>query len=33
MIDLIFLPISTWNPDFVKAIRAHYTGSRGAPPR
>lgn len=27
-----FVPISTWDPEFVKAIRAHYTGSRGAPP-
>lgn len=24
--------ISTWAPDLVEAIRAHYTGSRGAPP-
>jgi hypothetical protein len=23
--------ISTWHPDFVAAIRRHYTGSRGAP--
>lgn len=23
---------STWAPDFVEAIRRHYTGSRGAPP-
>lgn len=27
-----FRPISTWDPDFVAAIRRHYTGSRGAPP-
>lgn len=27
-----FEAISTWAPDFVDAIRAHYTGSRGAPP-
>lgn len=29
---LIFHPISTWDPVFVEQIRAHYTGSRGAPP-
>lgn len=29
MITLV--PISTWEPDFVSAIRRHYTGSRGAP--
>lgn len=27
-----FEPCSTWAPDFVEAIRRHYTGSRGAPP-
>lgn len=27
-----FEPISTWAPDYVAAIRRHYTGSRGAPP-
>lgn len=26
-----FLPISTWDADFVAAIRRHYTESRGAP--
>lgn len=28
---LHFVPISTWAPEFVAAIRRHYTGSRGAP--
>lgn len=28
---IAFVPISTWAPDFVAAIRRHYTGSRGAP--
>jgi hypothetical protein len=32
MSRLVFLKQSTWHPDFVAAIRAHYTGSRGAPP-
>lgn len=32
MSALAFIPLSTWHPDFVAAIRAHYTGSRGAPP-
>lgn len=32
MIPVAFMPISTWDPEFVQAIRAHYTGSRGAPP-
>lgn len=27
-----FVSISTWHPDFVAAIRRHYTGARGAPP-
>lgn len=27
-----FVPISTWQADFVAAIRRHYTESRGAPP-
>jgi len=27
-----FEPCSTWAPDFVDAIRRHYTASRGAPP-
>lgn len=26
-----FEPISTWAPDFVAAVRRHYTGSKGAP--
>lgn len=29
---LSFHACSTWDPHFVQAIRAHYTGSRGAPP-
>lgn len=32
MAEIRFTPISTWAPDFVAAIRRHYTGSRGAPP-
>ena len=27
-----FVRISTWDAEFVAAIRRHYTGSRGAPP-
>jgi hypothetical protein len=30
--DISFVRISTWNKDFVSAIRRHYTKSRGAPP-
>ena len=30
--ELSFERISTWHPDFVAAIREHYTGSRAAPP-
>ena len=30
--DLSFHLCSTWDPHFVRAIREHYTGSRGAPP-
>lgn len=29
---LTFLPISTWDKDFVAAVKRHYTGSAGAPP-
>lgn len=29
---IAFAPCSTWAPDFVEALRRHYTGSRGAPP-
>jgi len=29
---LSFHGCSTWDPHFVRAIREHYTGSRGAPP-
>ena len=28
---ITFIAVSTWHPDFVAAIRRHYTGSRGAP--
>lgn len=27
-----FEPLSTWDPDFVSALRRHYTGSLGPPP-
>jgi len=30
--SLAFVPVSTWDPAFVSEIRAHYPGSRGAPP-
>lgn len=29
---VVFYLVSTWDPDFVAAIRRHYTRSRGAPP-
>lgn len=29
---IVFRAISTWDPEFVAAIRRHYTESRGAPP-
>ncbi len=32
MAEVAFMPISTWDPWFVKAIREHYTESAGAPP-
>jgi hypothetical protein len=32
MTSVALLEVSTWSPSFVDAIRAHYTGSRGAPP-
>ena len=31
MSNIVFVQLSTWHPAFVAAIRAHYTGSRGAP--
>jgi hypothetical protein len=30
-VSISFRRISTWDPDFVAAIRRHYPGSRGAP--
>jgi hypothetical protein len=32
MMSIALLEVSTWHPSFVAAIRAHYTGSGGAPP-
>jgi hypothetical protein len=29
---LTFLPVSTWDTEFVRSIREHYSESRGAPP-
>lgn len=31
MPQIEFRKVSTWDPEFVKAIRSHYTGSKGAP--